>query len=92
MSAVLCVLCTFCFVIQSTLTSVHHMTMFMSQKSGMTVVAVILYPTIAALVNAANDADVRPSDEPSECLCKFPKHNQPNRELLKDLEPLCGKR
>lgn len=46
---------------------------------------------VAALVNAV-DKDVRPSAEPSECLCKFPKHHTPDEELLDDIRPLCGKR
>jgi len=46
---------------------------------------------LAALVNAV-DEDVRPSAEPSECLCKFPKHQTPDKELLNDIRPLCGKR
>lgn len=46
---------------------------------------------LAALVNAV-DEDVRPSAEPLECLCKFPKHHTPDEELLNDIRPLCGKR
>jgi len=65
--------------------------MFTTQKSTSTVVVVAFYITFLALVNAI-DEDVRPSDEPSECMCKFPKHNTPESALLNDIRPLCGRR
>jgi len=45
----------------------------------------------ATLVHAI-DEDVRPSAEPSECLCKFPQHYAPDQELFNDIRSLCGKR
>jgi len=59
----------------------------------MSAVVVFCVAFLAALVNAADkEPDVRPSAEPSECLCKFPKHHTPDAELLIDIKPLCGKR
>jgi len=43
-------------------------------------------------LEVASDDGMRPADEPSECMCKFPKHHQPDPELLNDIRPLCGKR
>jgi len=69
----------------------RHMTgMLSTQKSSVTIV-VLVYISLLALV-FANEDEVRPSDEPSECKCKFPKHHQPDSELLNDIRPLCGKR
>jgi len=65
--------------------------MFTTQKSILTVYVAVFCVTFLALVNAI-DEDVRPSDEPSECKCKFPKHHTPSSELLSDIRPLCGKR
>jgi len=55
-------------------------------------VLVVCTAVLATLVNADNDTDVRPSAEPSECHCKFPKHHAPDTELLNDIRPLCGRR
>ena len=59
----------------------------------MSPVVIVCVAFLVAVVNAADkDQDVRPSAEPSECLCKFPKHHTPDEELLNDIRPLCGKR
>ena len=62
------------------------------RKSSSPVVRVIFCITFLVLVNAMIDDDVRPSGEPTECKCKFPKHHTPDNELLNDIRPLCGRR
>jgi len=59
--------------------------------STMSAVVVFCVAFLVAAVNAV-DEDVRPSDEPSECMCKFPKHHAPDAELFNDIRPLCGRR
>jgi len=61
-------------------------------KSALTVFNVVFCVAFLAVVNAVNEEEVRPSDEPSECKCKFPKHNTPDSKMLEEIRPLCGKR
>jgi len=61
------------------------------QKFTMKAVMIFSVACFATLVHAI-DEDVRPSAEPSECLCKFPQHYAPDQELFNDIRSLCGKR
>jgi len=90
LSVAVWLLCTFVFSIKSKSAIGRHMT-GMSTTRKSTILVLLVYVSCLAVVFAIDD-DVRPSDEPSECKCKFPKHHQPDKELLNDIRPLCGKR
>ena len=66
----------------------HH-AMIGSLWSAFIITLFLKHVTSTAL--ATTPDYVRPSNEPSKCECKFPKHTYPD-SFMEKIEPLCGKR